>query len=91
MKEDLKMFTITYFRQVTRLAMKAALWGISLMALASLAVALIVAHDAYISKRMESQGLTYCWGKWRTLEEKAEAEQIVGFTYEEAQERDLKK
>ena len=84
MKEDLKMFTYQFFRQVTQLAMKATLWGVGLMALACLAVTLIVAHDAYISKRMESQGLTYCWGKWRTPEEKAEAEQIVGFTYEEA-------
>ena len=90
-KEDLKIFTLAYFKQVRQLVVKAAIWGVGLMALACLAVTLIVAHDAYISKRMESQGLTYCWGKWRTPEEKAEAEQIVGFTYEEAQERDLKR
>ena len=91
LKEDLSLFTRRFFRQFTELVVKATLWGISLMALACLSVTLIVAHDAYISKRMESQGLTYCWGKWRTPEEKAEAEQIVGFTYEEAQERDLKR
>ena len=90
MKEDLKMFTFTYFRQVAQLTVKATLWGVGLMALACLAVTLIVAHDAYISKRMESRGFVHCWGKWRTQEEKAEAEQIVGFSYEDAQERELK-
>lgn len=90
MKEDLKVFTYQFFRQVAQLTMKATLWGVGLMALACLAVTLIVAHDAYISKRMESRGFVHCWGRWRTQEEKEEAERIVGFTYEEAQERELK-
>lgn len=90
MKEDLKMFTYQFFRQVTQLAMKAALWGVGLMALAYLVVAFLIAHDTYINKKMESQGLIYCWGKWRTPEEKVKIEQNIGFSYEEAQERDLK-
>lgn len=90
LKEDLSLFTHRFLRQVTELVVKAMLWGISLMALACLAVTLIAVHDAHITKRMESRGLVHCWGKWRTEEEKAEVEDRVGLTYEKAQERDLK-
>ena len=82
-KEDLKIFTLAYFKQVRQLVVKAAIWAVSVVVLAGLTTALVVAYDAYTNFKMESQGLVYSWGEWRTPEEAEEAESEMRPKWEE--------